>query len=124
MVSGSRRWAWCPPYSNDLDYQSFFDGLAARVVCVEGRPDGLFGTQGTLQGDIFIVLFATDNFQCNVRSIDAAAKRIGIFLQDHIANIVNQVVLGDFDSGRGSTWAFHPDLSLHSLAATISEAWS
>lgn len=117
MVSGSRRRPWCSAH-RDFDYESFLDVLSARIVGIKGSANGLIRSQCTLWSDIFVVLFATDDLQRYVGRVDIPPKRIGIFLQDDIAHVVDQVIFGDCDPRRGGAGSLHPYLSLH-LSETL-----
>lgn len=93
--------------------KSFIDGLAARIVGIEGFPNGLFGTEDAFGGDVFVGGLATDDLEGDVRRVDAATEGIGIFAKNDISNAVDEVVFEDYNSGRRGTGSFHPYLSLH-----------
>lgn len=74
VVAPARRWSRRASGRCHLDDEGFVNRLAAGIVGVERGADRFFGAQGTLQRDVFVSLFATDDFQSNVGSVDAAAE--------------------------------------------------
>jgi hypothetical protein len=105
-----------------VDNECFVDRLTARIIGIEGLADGLLWAQSTLGAHILVVLFATDYFEGDIGGIDASPEGIGIFLKNDIADIIDQVVFGDFDSCRGGACSSHPYLSLHRACRIMSNA--
>ncbi|KAG7144636.1 hypothetical protein HYQ46_006620 [Verticillium longisporum] len=87
----SRRRSRCSSgrYVND---ESLIDGLTAREVCVDGAAHGLFGTQKPL-----LPLFARKDTQCQVWGVKVSSQGVCVFLQDHVAYVVDQVIFVDGD---------------------------
>lgn len=82
----------------DVDEEGLGDGLAARVVGIEGATDGFVGTEDAVMVGAGRGV-ASDEAEGQVGGVKGAAKRVGIFEQDGRAQVVNQVLLGDGDEG-------------------------
>lgn len=120
VVANSRGGLRSGSSRRDIDDKSFIDRLATRVIGIQSETDGLFGTQDTLQAHILVVLLATDDLEGDVWRVNTAPERVGIFVQDDIADVVNQVVFGYFYPRRGGAGPLDPYLSLHGVGGIIS----
>lgn len=55
----------------------------------------------------------------DVRSIEAPAQRIAILSEDHVAHIVDQVILPDLNQGGRGMGALDPDLAVQHAGAEV-----
>lgn len=115
--TGRRLWCAGPRYVDD---ESFVNRLAAGVVCVEGPAHLFLGAQ-----DAFLALsivVARQDAQREIGSVEASTKRIAILSEDHLAHIVDEVILADLDQrGRGAL-ALDPDLAVQHAGVEVGGA--
>jgi hypothetical protein len=122
VIAGPGRGSWSIPAQRYVDDKSLVDVLATRIIGVQGRTDGFLGAQSPLGADILVALFTTDDLEGDVWRIDASAERVGVFAQNNIADIVDQIIFGDLDPGGRGARPLHPYLSLHGVGRFISNA--
>jgi hypothetical protein len=92
--------------AGDIDNEGLVDGLPAREVCLEGPPHGLFGAEVSV-----LVLLPRADAEDKVGGVKRPAEGIGVLAQDHVPNVVNEVVLIDGDEGGGGAGSLDPDLA-------------
>jgi hypothetical protein len=82
-----------------VDDQGLGHLLAAREVGVEGAAHFLLGPQGAVLGASGV---SRNDAQRHVGRVEATTQRVLVFFQDHVAHVVDQIVLADLHQrGRG-----------------------
>jgi len=119
MVAGnSRRWSRSASLRN-VYYQSFTNCLAGGIFGVEGCANGLLGAKYPINCGILIGRIPCEELQCDVWGVYALAERVCIFVKDDIADVIDEVVLVDRDSGSRGSRTFYPYFPLHCVANLI-----
>jgi hypothetical protein len=124
VIARPRRGSRSGPAHGNVDDEGFVDILAAGIVGVESWSNGLFWTQNAFCAHVLVALFPAEDLEDHVGGIDAPSEGVGIFLQNDIANIVDQIIFGDFDSGGRTTGPLHPYFSLHGASGFMSSTCS
>ena len=100
-----------------VDDQGLVDRLAAGEVGVEGPAHLLLGPQDSLLG--LCVCIARQDAQGEVWGIEAPAQRVAVFPEDHLAHVVDQVVLADLHQGGRGVLALDPDLAVQHAGVEV-----
>lgn len=88
-----------------INQESFFNCLASGKVCIQGPAHGLVWLK-LADGLVF-----WHNLYRKIGRIELTTQGIGIFPQDHVANIINQIIFIDGDHGSRGAGALDPYLS-------------
>ena len=89
-----------------FDEQCLVHRVPAGEVNVEGLADGLLGAQCSL-----LPVLSWDDPQRDVGRIEAPPQGVCVLLQDHVAHVVDQLVLQHGDQRRRRPGALDPDLA-------------
>lgn len=96
-----------------VDDKSLIDCLAAWEVVVEGAAHLLLWAQRAFVDAAGI---SRHYSQGHVGGVEAAAERVGVLLEDHVAHIVDEIILADLHQrGRGMQ-PLHPHLAVQHLS--------
>lgn len=109
--AGSRGCSGCSPEGH-VDDESVVYRLSTWEVSIQGPRHGLFRPEHA-----FLLVSMWFDAEGEVWRIELAPERIGIFAQDHISHVVDQVIFVDGDQRSRGTRPLHPDLSRHHVAA-------
>lgn len=96
--------------------QCFVYRLAAGEVCIESAAHWFFRAE-----EAILPLFPGANAQSEVGRIEMPAQRVGIFSQDHVAHVVDQIVFVNGDERGRSAGAPDPNLSGHHVSVDGNE---
>lgn len=111
----ARRRLRCSPYGHVND-EGLVDVLAAGEVGVECAAHVLLGAQGAVLSSLAI---ARDDAERDVGGIEAPAEGIGVLFENHVAHVVDQVVLADLDQRGRGILALDPDLAVQHGGAEV-----
>lgn len=110
MVIGRHAGRWLGGASRGhVDDEGLVDRLTAGEVGVDGVTHVLLGPQGAFACALAI---AGHNAQGNVWRVEAPAQRVCILFEDHVAHVVDQVVLSDLDERGRGIGPLDPDLAV------------
>lgn len=110
-----RRGFWRPPLRH-VDDEGLGHLLAAGEKGVEGAAHLLLGPQSAVLPALGV---ARDDAQGDVGRVEAAAERICVLFENHLAHVVDQVVLADLhERGRG-IGPLDPDLAVQHDGAGV-----
>jgi hypothetical protein len=123
LVVAWSRGGFRSPRLGYIDEQSVFNGLPIRKTLVQSLADSLFGTQHSFCKCCSVGRVSGDKFQSDIWRVDASTKRVGIFGENGISNVIDQVVVLHLDSSSRSTWSFHPYLAVHHCLCLDNMLW-
>lgn len=99
-----------------VDDKGLVDGLAAGEVGIEGAAHVFLGAQRALSSPLSI---ARHDAQRHVGRVEAPAERVGVLFENHVADIVNQVVFANLHQRGRGTGPFDPDLAVQHACAEV-----
>lgn len=116
VVEGHSRRGFGGSPLGHVDDESFGDILPAWKVSVQRPAHFLFRPQSAV---LALLRISRDDSQSDVWGIEAPAERIGVLLEDHLADVVNQVILADLDQRGRRIRALDPYLAVQHGGAEV-----
>lgn len=102
-----------------VDDEGLGDGLAAGEVGVDCSAHLLLGPQGAVLAALGV---SRHDAQGDVWGVEALAQRVCVLFEDHVAHVVDQVVLADLHQGGRGIGPLDPDLAVQHGGAEVCSA--
>jgi hypothetical protein len=116
VVDGHLRRGLGRPALGHVNDKGLVHRLAAGEVGIERPAHLLLGAQRPV---LVASSLARDDAQSDIGCVEAAAQRVLVLFQDHVAHIVDEVVLADLDERGRGVGPLDPDLAVQHAGAEV-----
>lgn len=110
-VGGKRRGLWGPSWRH-LDDEGFIYCLSAGVEMVESAGERFLGSEDSFQLAVSARWLSLDESDDDIWRVDGSTEGVGVFLEDGVAEVIDQVFLCDQDESGRRAGPFDPDLAV------------
>ena len=110
-IGGKRGGLWSPSWGH-LDDEGFTYRLSAGVKMVECASKRFLGPQDSFQLAVSARRLSLDESDDDIWRVDGSTEGVGVFLEDGVTEVIDQVFLRDQDECGRRAGPFDPDLAV------------